>query len=75
MRVLSDIPMAYWQAVYPDKLLQFKPLDGLRLDLLTVIGIIAVIIQVRPPLAACLLDLARRTWGASAATAQCQGQH
>jgi Protein of unknown function (DUF3754) len=47
LRVLQGIPMAYWQAVYPDKLLQFKPLDGLRLDLITVIGIAAVLAQVR----------------------------
>jgi hypothetical protein len=47
LRILSDIPMAYWQAVYPDKLLQFKPLDGLRVDLITVIGAIAVLAQIR----------------------------
>lgn len=35
------------QAVYPDKLLQFKPLDGLRLDLITVVGIAAVIAQIQ----------------------------
>jgi hypothetical protein len=27
-----------WKLVFPDKLLQFRPLDGLRADLLTVAG-------------------------------------
>jgi hypothetical protein len=47
LRILTDVPMAYWQAVYPDKLLQFKPLDGLRVDLITVVGLIAVLAQIR----------------------------
>lgn len=47
LRILDDIPMAYWQAVFPDKLMQFKPLDGLRLDLITVVGVCAVIAQIK----------------------------
>lgn len=47
LRVLSDIPMAYWQAVFPDKLMQFKPLDGLRLDFVTVVGVVAVLAQIK----------------------------
>lgn len=47
LRVLDDIPMAYWQAVFPDKLVQFKPLDGLRLDLITVVGVFAVLAQIK----------------------------
>ena len=47
LRVLSDIPMAYWQAVFPDKLMQFKPLDGLRLDFITVVGVVAVLAQIK----------------------------
>lgn len=35
------------QVVFPDKLLQFRPLDGLRLDLITLVGIGAVAAQVR----------------------------
>lgn len=38
LRVLRDIPVPSWKLVFPDKLLQFRPLDGLRADLLTVAG-------------------------------------
>lgn len=38
LRVLKDIPVPSWKVVFPDKLLQFRPLDGLRADLLTVAG-------------------------------------
>lgn len=55
LRILNKIPMASWQAVYPDKLLQFKPLDGLRLDLISVLGIAAVVAQVGHLQKRCLL--------------------
>ena len=38
MRVFRDIPLPTWKIVFPDKLLQFRPLDGLRADLLSVAG-------------------------------------
>lgn len=38
LRVFRDIPLPSWKIVFPDKLLQFRPLDGLRADLLTVAG-------------------------------------
>lgn len=38
MRIYRDVPMPIWKLVFPDKLLQFRPLDGLRADLLTVAG-------------------------------------
>jgi hypothetical protein len=38
LRVLRDIPVPSWKLVFPDKLLQFRPLDGLRADLFTVAG-------------------------------------
>ena len=38
LRVLRDIPVPSWKLVLPDKLLQFRPLDGLRADLVTVAG-------------------------------------
>lgn len=40
LRVLRDIPVPSWKLVLPDKLLQFRPLDGLRADLVTVAGMI-----------------------------------
>ena len=36
--MLRDIPLPSWKLVFPDKLLQFRPLDGLRADLFTVAG-------------------------------------
>ena len=39
LRVLRDIPVPSWKLVLPDKLLQFRPLDGLRADLVTVAGV------------------------------------
>jgi hypothetical protein len=39
LRVLRDIPVPSWKLVFPDKLLQFRPLDGLRADLITVAGL------------------------------------
>jgi hypothetical protein len=47
LRILSEIPIAYWKAVFPDKLMQFKPLDGLRLDFITLVGVIAVLAQIK----------------------------
>ena len=38
LRALRDIPVPSWKLVFPDKLLQFRPLDGLRADLFTVAG-------------------------------------
>ena len=38
LRVFRDIPVPSWRIVFPEKLLQFRPLDGLRADLLTVAG-------------------------------------
>lgn len=38
MRIYRDVPLPTWKIVFPDKLLQFRPLDGLRADLLTVAG-------------------------------------
>jgi hypothetical protein len=38
LRIFRDIPLPSWKIVFPDKLLQFRPLDGLRADLLTVSG-------------------------------------
>ncbi len=57
LRVLRDIPVPSWKLVLPDKLLQFRPLDGLRADLVTVAG--------EPPAAAshtCREWLLRRAW-------------
>ncbi len=42
LRVLRDIPVPSWKLVLPDKLLQFRPLDGLRADLVTVAGRISI---------------------------------
>eukprot|EP00210_Caulerpa_lentillifera_P005836 g5580.t1 len=39
IRIYSDIPIPIWKAVVPAKLLQFRPLDALRLDLITIIGL------------------------------------
>ncbi|KAL3150907.1 hypothetical protein ABBQ32_000658 [Trebouxia sp. C0010 RCD-2024] len=35
MRIYRDIPVPSWKIVFPNKLLQFRPLDGLRSDLAT----------------------------------------
>ena len=44
MRVFRDVPLPTWKIVFPDKLLQFRPLDGLRADLLTVAGVLAILL-------------------------------
>ena len=38
LRIFRDVPLPAWKIVFPDKLLQFRPLDGLRADLLTLAG-------------------------------------
>jgi hypothetical protein len=38
LRIFRDIPVPSWRIVFPEKLLQFRPLDGLRADLITVAG-------------------------------------
>jgi hypothetical protein len=45
--VYRDIPVPSWQVVYPDKLLQFRPLDLLRLDLFGVAGATAALAQAK----------------------------
>ncbi|KAK9815609.1 hypothetical protein WJX72_006739 [[Myrmecia] bisecta] len=47
MRVYKDIPVPTWKIVFPNKLLQFRPLDGLRYDLLTLAGLGAVVAQAK----------------------------
>lgn len=42
LRIFRDVPLPTWKIVFPDKLLQFRPLDGLRADLLTVSGSIKI---------------------------------
>jgi hypothetical protein len=43
MRVYRDIPMPSWQVVFPDKLLQFRPLDLLRTDLFALVGVVSAV--------------------------------
>lgn len=38
IRIYRDIPVPTWRIVFPDKLLQFRPLDGLRADLFSMAG-------------------------------------
>jgi hypothetical protein len=45
--VYRDIPLPSWQVVYPDKLLQFRPLDLLRLDLFGLAGATAALAQAK----------------------------
>ena len=45
MRAYRDIPVPSWKVIFPDKLLQFRPLDGLRSDLITLSGIQCVLSQ------------------------------
>ena len=46
LRVMRDIPVPSWKLVFPDKLLQFRPLDGLRADLLTVAGDVRIMLLI-----------------------------
>jgi hypothetical protein len=45
LQVYRDIPLPSWQVVFPDKLLQFRPLDLLRLDLFGLAGATSVLAQ------------------------------
>ncbi|WIA40266.1 hypothetical protein OEZ86_013640 [Tetradesmus obliquus] len=47
LQVYRDIPLPSWQVVFPDKLLQFRPLDLLRLDLFGLAGVGAVLAQAK----------------------------
>jgi hypothetical protein len=47
LRVYRDVPIPIWKVVLPDKLLQFRPLDLLRLDIFGITGLVAVVAQVR----------------------------
>ena len=40
MRIYRDIPVPSWKIVFPNKLLQFRPLDGLRSDLVSIAGLL-----------------------------------
>lgn len=44
-----DIPLPGWRVVFPDKLLQFRPLDLLRLDLFGLAGDWVMRVHVRQP--------------------------
>lgn len=47
IRIYRDIPVPTWRIVFPDKLLQFRPLDGLRADLFSMAGLVAFIAQAK----------------------------
>ncbi|KAK9789378.1 hypothetical protein WJX73_004782 [Symbiochloris irregularis] len=47
IRLYRDIPVPTWRIVFPDKLLQFRPLDGLRADLFSMAGLLAFIAQAK----------------------------
>lgn len=38
LRIYRDIPLPTWKIIFPEKLIQFRPLEGLRADLLSVAG-------------------------------------
>ncbi len=40
MRIYRDVPVPSWKIVFPNKLLQFRPLDGLRSDLVSIAGLL-----------------------------------
>ena len=40
IRIYRDIPVPSWKVVFPNKLLQFRPLDGLRSDLVSIAGLL-----------------------------------
>ena len=46
MRIYRDIPVPSWKIVFPNKLLQFRPLDGLRSDLVSIAGLLCKLPQV-----------------------------
>ena len=43
MRIYRDIPVPSWKIVFPNKLLQFRPLDGLRSDLVSIAGLLCTL--------------------------------
>ena len=47
LRAYRDIPVPTWRIVFPDKLLQFRPLDGLRSDLFSAAGALAALLACR----------------------------
>ena len=50
MRIYRDIPVPSWKIVFPNKLLQFRPLDGLRSDLVSIAGLLCTCTSLFPPL-------------------------
>lgn len=46
LELYRQLPMGSWKVVFPDKLLQFRPLEGLRADLITLLGLAALAAQV-----------------------------
>lgn len=49
MRIYRDIPVPSWKIVFPNKLLQFRPLDGLRSDLVSIAGLLCTCTSYPPP--------------------------
>lgn len=47
MRIYRDIPVPSWKIVFPNKLLQFRPLDGLRSDLVSIAGLLSYLAQLK----------------------------
>lgn len=47
LRVFREIPVASWQVVHPARVLQWRPLDLLRLDLFGIGGAVAALAQAR----------------------------
>lgn len=47
LQVYRDIPLPSWQVVFPDKLLQFRPLDLLRLDVFGLAGAVAALARAK----------------------------
>ncbi|KAG2494283.1 hypothetical protein HYH03_007636 [Edaphochlamys debaryana] len=47
IRIYRDIPLPTWKVVLPEKLLQFRPLDLLRVDLFAVAGLAGLAAQAR----------------------------
>ncbi len=38
LRVFRDVPLPTWKIVFPEKLLQFRPLDSARADIFSLAG-------------------------------------
>ncbi|EFJ49215.1 hypothetical protein VOLCADRAFT_90139 [Volvox carteri f. nagariensis] len=47
IRIYRDIPLPTWKVVLPEKLLQFRPLDLLRVDLFALAGLAGLLAQAR----------------------------